>query len=128
LPEVFGHFPDEPPGGFLVMRALRTASPQIAVPAPEMGDKTGLRIEVMATIGHGATELSAFDGALFAAGCQTVETGLTAHVVASLRDLAARRQVEFVQERVGMLAIATEVERQPACALVLATYQTEGWR
>lgn len=60
--------------------------------------------------------------------CAATERELASQISTSLRDLAARRAVEFVAERVGSLIAVTRVGRQSACVLALAVYQSEGWR
>jgi arginine decarboxylase len=46
----------------------------------------------------------------------------------SLRDLCAAREVPFDMHRVQSRRIFTVVEDQPTCGLVLAVFQSEGWR
>jgi arginine decarboxylase len=60
--------------------------------------------------------------------CAAVERALTDQIMASLRDLAARRNVEFVAERAGAHIIVTRVERQPKSTIAVAIYQSEAWR
>ena len=60
--------------------------------------------------------------------CEEIERAIADTILASLRDLAARRAVAFVEHRVGTVIAGTRVQRQPTCALVLAVYKSEGWR
>ena len=57
-----------------------------------------------------------------------VERTLTGQIMTSLRNLAARRNVEFVAERAGSCITVTRVERQPKSAIAVAIYQSEAWR
>lgn len=57
-----------------------------------------------------------------------IECALAAEITASLHDLATRRQFAFLPERAGHRIAVTRVEQQPACAIVVAVYQGEGWR
>ena len=59
--------------------------------------------------------------------CGTVKAELLDQITSSLRDLAFRRGVEFVEERIGSRIEVTQVGVRPACALVLAIYESEGW-
>jgi arginine decarboxylase len=56
-----------------------------------------------------------------------VETALAGQITASLSDLAQRRGLAFVPEQVGMHLLSAVVGPAPACVLVLAVYQAEGW-
>lgn len=56
-----------------------------------------------------------------------VETTLAHQITDSLGDLARRRGVPFVAEQAGMHVVSTVVGALPACALVLAVYQSQGW-
>jgi arginine decarboxylase len=59
--------------------------------------------------------------------CAEVELRLKDEITSSLRDLAHVRCVEFDPDQVGTEVAATRVESRPACALVMAVYQAEGW-
>ena len=59
--------------------------------------------------------------------CDQVEAALRGRIISSLRDLAATRGHAFSEREVQTRVIATKVEHRPACALVLAVYQAEGW-
>jgi arginine decarboxylase len=60
--------------------------------------------------------------------CGDIESALNEQVVASLRDLALRRDIDFDEGNVGRLIAVTRVERQPACSIAVAVYQSEGWQ
>lgn len=57
-----------------------------------------------------------------------MEEALTVQITASLRDLARVRGVALTPNQVRMHVVSTRVESLPACALVVAVYQSEGWR
>ena len=59
---------------------------------------------------------------------ERLKCDVSAAIQASLRDLAARRGIAFDPRRAGSRIVAARVERQPACVLVVAVYQSEGWR
>jgi arginine decarboxylase len=57
-----------------------------------------------------------------------LERSLAEQITASFCDLAAHRGLERTLEHVQLCVVSTRVTTQPACALVVAAYQTEGWR
>src|SRR3954447_8117949 len=79
----------------------------------QWGDGRGLFVEHELSQPHGS--------------CAEVEHALKDEITASLRDLAHVRCIEFDPDQVGMEVVATRVESRPACALVMAVYQAEGW-
>ena len=59
---------------------------------------------------------------------QAVATELDYRICHSLRDLCAARDVPFEPHQVRSQTVFAEVVDQPACALVLAIFQSEAWR
>jgi arginine decarboxylase len=57
-----------------------------------------------------------------------VATEMDYRICNSLRDLCAARNVPFDLRLVRSHRVFAEVEDRPTCALVLAVYQSEGWR
>jgi arginine decarboxylase len=103
---------------YVVMAEARSAMPGAILTAGvgwlQWGDGRGVFVE------HEAEST--------AVPCDAIEAALARQIRLSLRDLAARRQVPFTEERLGSRIISARVDRQPTCALVLAVYQQEGWR
>jgi arginine decarboxylase len=60
--------------------------------------------------------------------CAALEAVLADELRASLRDLAVRRGVPFAPDRTQLRIVSTRVDAKPACALVVAAYQADGWR
>lgn len=58
--------------------------------------------------------------------CDLKQT-LAGRITESLRDLAQVRGVAFTTEAVCTHIVATRVDSRPACALVVAVYQADGW-
>lgn len=59
---------------------------------------------------------------------EVVATELDYRICHSLRDLCAARDVPFHEPRVRSKVAIAEVEDRPTSVLVLAVYQSEGWR
>jgi arginine decarboxylase len=56
-----------------------------------------------------------------------LEGVLSTQIATSLRDLAHTRGLELDSDQARTHVVSTIVESLPACALVLAVYQAEGW-
>jgi arginine decarboxylase len=56
-----------------------------------------------------------------------LEGVLSTQIATSLRDLAHTRGLELDSDQARKHVVSTIVESLPACALVLAVYQAEGW-
>lgn len=79
---------------------------------------------------HGADGAGVFveHHAVATAGSRAaLEDELAADIVASLSDLATRRNLGFAPDRVRSRIVSASVTSGPVCALVLACYQAEGW-
>lgn len=57
-----------------------------------------------------------------------VKAELARQISVSLRDLAARRGIEFAEERAGSRIEVAQSGELPTCVLVLAIYESERWR
>jgi arginine decarboxylase len=103
---------------FVVIAEMRSAEPNTVIAAGlgwlQYDDGRGVFVEHELHEPHG-------DSA-------AVKRALTGQITASLRDLAARRNVEFVAARAGSCITVTRVERQPKCAIAVAIYRSEAWR
>jgi pyruvoyl-dependent arginine decarboxylase len=61
-------------------------------------------------------------------GCRSnVEASLRKQILESLRDLASTRGIPFAEEQARARVAVARVGSRPACALVLAVYEAEGW-
>lgn len=59
--------------------------------------------------------------------CAELESTLRGQIVSSLQDLSGTRGVPFDPDAANVRVISTRVTSQPACAVVLAVYEAEGW-
>ena len=59
---------------------------------------------------------------------EAAESNLKASIKQSIEDLCTNRHLPFDEAKVGMRLSIAEVKNHPTCALVLAVYQSEGWR
>ncbi|MDO8638115.1 MAG: pyruvoyl-dependent arginine decarboxylase, partial [Candidatus Daviesbacteria bacterium] len=59
---------------------------------------------------------------------EEVEMRVKSRIRKSLHDLCQNRGLTFVENRAQMALSAIEIKDKPACALVVAVYQSEGWR
>ena len=102
---------------YVVKAEARCDEPGAAVAAGlgwlQYGDGTGVFVE------HEIAAQGVSPGEL--------EDALAARITASLRDLARTRGLAFTAEQARMRTISASVGPRPACALVVAAYQAEGW-
>lgn len=56
-----------------------------------------------------------------------IERNVAEQIVASLTDLAESRRLAFAVDQIHMHVASTRVDTQPACALTVAVYESEGW-
>ena len=103
---------------YVVKAEARSAEPGSVIGAGlgwlQWGDGRGVFVEHELTQPYGT--------------CAEVEHALQDEITTSLRDLAHVRCIDFDPDQVGMEVVATRVESQPTCALVMAVYQSEAWR
>jgi arginine decarboxylase len=103
---------------YVVKAEMRSEEPGAVIAAGlgwlQYGDGRGVFVEHELHESHG--------------DCAAVERALTGQIMASLSDLAARRNVEFVAELAGSCITVTRVEREPKSAIAIAVYQSEAWR
>lgn len=59
---------------------------------------------------------------------QEVEGKLKEDVEKSIMDLCKSRKFKFDRKKLEILTSITKVRKRPACALVIAVYQSEGWK
>jgi arginine decarboxylase len=59
---------------------------------------------------------------------EAVESEINQRIHNSLRDLCDFRKYEFISERIGSKIEISEVTENPACVLVIAVYESEGWK
>jgi arginine decarboxylase len=59
---------------------------------------------------------------------KAAESNLEASVTQSLKDLCKFRDIPFDEKKVNIRMSIAHVTTEPTCALVLAVYQSEGWR
>lgn len=58
---------------------------------------------------------------------EELESMLKKKITDSLSDLCATRGYPFGEEKIDMQFSVTQVQDKPACAMVLAVYQSQGW-
>jgi arginine decarboxylase len=58
---------------------------------------------------------------------ESVESELNFLIDNSLKDLCKHRNISFDPKKINKKLSITQVKDKPACALVLAVYQSEGW-
>ncbi len=57
-----------------------------------------------------------------------VESEIKLRIKNSLKDLAKFRHIRFEDSKVRSATAITQIKNHPTCVLVLAVYQSEGWR
>jgi len=57
-----------------------------------------------------------------------VESELNSRIKHSLKDMCKFRNIEFDEKNLNSSTSFAKVKSKPACALVLAVYQSEGWK
>jgi arginine decarboxylase len=57
-----------------------------------------------------------------------VRTHISNQITTTLHDLVERRGAHWNPAGVGSVIAATRIQQQPACALALAIYQSQGWQ
>jgi arginine decarboxylase len=103
---------------YVVKADARSSTPDTVVAAGigwfQWGDNRGLFVE--------------HETAVFGASCEEVETALAGQITTSLRDFAVTSGIEIDERHFNHRIVTTRVADRPACAVVLAVYQSEGWR
>jgi arginine decarboxylase len=102
---------------YVVKAEMRSETPGAVVAAGigwfQLADRRGCFVEHEVSVPQGSRE--------------AVETALSEQIHASLHDLAARRGIALAADRFCTHIVSTRVGERPACALVLAVYEAEGW-
>ncbi len=57
-----------------------------------------------------------------------VESEISSRIYRSLEDLCKTRDIEFDKEKVQNLTSITQIKNKPTSVIVIAVYQSEGWK